>query len=602
MSYPQIIDYNEAVQAPQHAFTDPQLRLGTVRTSAMGLPLALSGGFALTYQVDAGSRRFAVRCFHREVPTIEGRYGAISSALQRLSAPYFVDFHFQPAGIQIRGGRYPIVKMDWIEGATLGGYLDRHASDRAAMSALRRRFAELAAYLESTGIAHGDLQNANIIVDQTKLRLIDYDGMFVPGMAQGNGMEAGHKHFQHPSRTATHFGPAMDRFSFIAIDLSLAVLEAAPNLHGKYREGGEAIVFKANDYADPASSEIFRILAEVPAVSRQAARFAAVCEADISQTPSLEDFRAGRNLPASPARSRDGRRAGAAYIGAYTTVDAADYENTLRQVGNRVELVGQVVSVKPGVVQHGRNKGKPYVFINFGDWRTRSVKLTIWSEVLSTLAAMPDKTWEGTWVSATGLIDQPYKGGSRGRPYTSVGTTILDQSQIVCLSEEQALFRLGMSKRESPRTARLDDGAHARDGHGHPDKGIRSNRDALSKPALVAPSPQLSPRPIAPPQPTVPARPQAAAATRNQKLLEQLNRSNMPSAAMPPRPASPSSSGLAPPRNTTSPPSSRPMLPSAPSRSATSSAPGPSFQPPTSTAFGVAAISIWRGLAGLFRR
>lgn len=604
-SYPQIIDYNEAVQAPRHAFTDPQLRLGRVRTSPMGLPLALSGGFALTYQVEAGSRRFAVRCFHRQVPTIERRYRAISSALRGLSASCFVAFDFQPEGIQIRGGHYPIVKMDWVEGDTLGAHLDRHASDRAAVAALRQRFAGLAAYLEGVGVAHGDLQNANVIVDRSGgLRLIDYDGVFVPGMARGNGTEVGHKHFQHPGRTAAHFGPAMDRFSFIAIDLSLAVLEAAPGLHGKHREGGEAIVFKANDYADPSSSEIFRTLAEIPAVSRQAARFAAVCQADISRVPSLEDFRAGRNLPALSARSRDGRAVGAtAYIGAYTTVDAADYEAALRQVGNRVELVGRVVSIKSGIGKYGRGQGKPYLFINFGDWRTRSVKLTIWSEGLSALAAMPDKTWVGTWVSAVGLIEQPYEGNWQGRPYTNVGPTILDQGQIVRLSEEEALFRLGRGRREPPRTAEAGDGAPARAGRGHPDTGVRSNREALSKLAPVAaPSPRPSPRPMAP------ARPQAGTPqTRNQKLLAQLNKPNVPPSPAPPpplryaaHPTQPVPPRPAPPHGTTPPPSHRPTPPQ-PIGLVTPPVPGPSFQPSASTAFDVAA-SIWRGFAALFRR
>ncbi len=53
---------------------------------------------------------------------------------------------------------------------------------------------------------------------------------------------------------------------------------------------------------------------------------------------------------------------------------------------------------------------------------------------------------------------------------------------------------------------------------------IRSNRDALSTLPSVAPSLR------SPPRPTASARPQAAAPTRNQKLLEQLN---MPSAAVP---------------------------------------------------------------------
>ena len=38
--YPQIVEYNEAVQHPATAFRDPELRQGKVRVNALGLPAA----------------------------------------------------------------------------------------------------------------------------------------------------------------------------------------------------------------------------------------------------------------------------------------------------------------------------------------------------------------------------------------------------------------------------------------------------------------------------------------------------------------------------------------------------------------------------------
>src|SRR5262245_20630898 len=116
MSYPQAIDYHEAVQDPANAFFDPALRAGSVGVTPLGLPLALSGGFALTYTVRSGSRKFAVRCFHREVPEAQQRYAMVSTKLESLCSPYFVNFDFQVHGIRIRGKPYPVVKMDWVEG------------------------------------------------------------------------------------------------------------------------------------------------------------------------------------------------------------------------------------------------------------------------------------------------------------------------------------------------------------------------------------------------------------------------------------------------------------------------------------------------------
>jgi hypothetical protein len=242
VSYPQIIDYNEAVQSPRISFTDPDLRAGSVAETALGLPLALSGGFALTYTVQSGTKKYAVRCFHREVPEAQARYAAISKKLGTLPARHFVRFDFQSSGIRIRGKTYPIVKMDWADGETLGVHLERVTSNAASVKALRQDFGELSYFLERNGIAHGDIQNENVMVGSGGLRLIDYDGMYVSGMEEGKGSEIGQRNFQHPERTTRQFGPLMDRFSFIVMDVSLEAIAADSSLHRRFREGSARVV------------------------------------------------------------------------------------------------------------------------------------------------------------------------------------------------------------------------------------------------------------------------------------------------------------------------------------------------------------------------
>src|SRR5262249_55382248 len=127
-------------------------------------------------------------------------------------------------------------------------------------------------------------------------------GMFVPALPKGTGSEMGHRHFQHPERRASDFGPTMDRFSFIAVDLSLQALLADKALYKKFRDGGETIIFKANDFADPQNSEIFRLLISEPKLKDHARNFAAVCEADLDDVPTLADFLAGENIPVVRAR------------------------------------------------------------------------------------------------------------------------------------------------------------------------------------------------------------------------------------------------------------------------------------------------------------
>src|SRR5215831_4034436 len=299
MAYPQIVEYHEAVQHPSQAFIDPELKQGSVAENNLGLPLVMSGGFALTYAVTTPRRKCAVRCFHREIPAIQQKYDAISKKLRSLTNGCFVDFDFQQSGISVRQRVFPIVRMDWVEGDTLGVWLDKHFDDRRALEKARSDFAAIARLLEREGIAHGDIQNGNVMVTNSDIKLIGYDGMFVPGMRPGQGSETGHKHFQHPDRRVSDFGPSMDRFSFIALDLSLRAVIADKSLYPKFREGGETIIFRANDFADPEHSEIFRRLAAMPKLKDRARNFAAICEAPLAAVPTLDDFLAGRNIPAA---------------------------------------------------------------------------------------------------------------------------------------------------------------------------------------------------------------------------------------------------------------------------------------------------------------
>lgn len=87
MNYPSLEKYNEALQAPARAIQDPQLRAGQLRTTGLGLPLALCGGFALTYTVDTGGKRFALRCFHKNPTIWNGAIRRLHSDSSNLRVP-----------------------------------------------------------------------------------------------------------------------------------------------------------------------------------------------------------------------------------------------------------------------------------------------------------------------------------------------------------------------------------------------------------------------------------------------------------------------------------------------------------------------------------
>ena len=458
MSYPQITDYQEAVQHPAQAFIDPDLKQGAVAENNLGLPLVMSGGFALTYAVTTPRRKCAVRCFHREIPAIQQKYDATSKKLRSLAIGCFVDFDFQQSGISVRQRVFPIVRMDWVEGDTLGIWLDKNFNNPRALEKARADFAAIARFLEREGIAHGDIQNGNVMVANGDIKLIDYDGMFVPGMHPGNGSETGHRHFQHPGRRVSNFGPGMDRFSFIALDLSLRALVEDKSLYSKFREGGETIIFKANDFADPQNSEIFRRLLAMPKLKGQARSFAAICEASLAAVPTLDEFLSGRNIPAAKtpinATLTPATKPAAAYIPAYPVVDALNFSAALQRVGDRVELIGRIVEIKPGSRKQGKGPNKRYVFINFGSWSGNIVKISIWSDGLARLKEQPSAAWVGRWVSVTGLMDV-----HETKRYRHLSITVQEEGQIQWLDEAQAGFRLASIVMAPPPRDRVSTGA-----------------------------------------------------------------------------------------------------------------------------------------------
>ena len=298
--YPGIAEYNQSAQNPATAFTDPELAGGSLATSGLGLPIVLGGGFALTYTVSSKAQKFAVRCFHRYVPDLKQRYAQISDAISGLRSKHFVAFEYQRQGVRVRSQLYPVVKMAWAEGPTLGAFIEDNYDDAAAMRALLSSFHELACFLADRGIAHGDLENGNMVVRNGSLTLIDYDGMYVPEMPLGNGNELGHTHFQHPGRTADHFGPRIDDFSFIMIDLSLDAIAHDPTLYERYCSG-DNILFQRADYENPKKSPLFQELRKMRPLARKADDFAKICKRPIKKVPSLEAFLARHGKPGRAA-------------------------------------------------------------------------------------------------------------------------------------------------------------------------------------------------------------------------------------------------------------------------------------------------------------
>jgi hypothetical protein len=154
--------------------------------------------------------------------------------------------------------------MQWIEGDSLVAYIEKNLSSPKALRELAGAWAQMLTDLHQAKIAHGDLQHGNVLVVQGKLRLVDYDGMYVPALNGSRGIELGHRNYQHPKRTELDFGPHLDNFSAWLIYVSLVALAAQPALWEQLKGGDECLLFRKPDFDAPERSAAFRLLKGLP--------------------------------------------------------------------------------------------------------------------------------------------------------------------------------------------------------------------------------------------------------------------------------------------------------------------------------------------------
>nr|MBP9593515.1 hypothetical protein [Steroidobacteraceae bacterium] len=353
--------------------------------------------------------------------------------------------------ITTESGSYPIVRMEWAEGPNLAGFVADYRHDVNALQQLRVSLRRLARHLRDNGIAHGDMQPTNLVVhDATHLTLIDYDGMFVPELGPLHSAELGQRNFQHPGRRSWHFDESLDAFSFAVIDFALDALCKRPDLWDLTSSGEDAFVLRAADFADPANSPLFSLLGRVPGLEQRTRHLAAICVSPFDRIPSFEDFLAGHDIPEVVVRLSGNasialRRP---YVSAYRIVDAADFARCCAHVGDRVEMIGRILHVAKS---HPPRDGSTYVRVEFGEREHDMACLKIWPGAEPALPAVPDDSWVGQWVSATGLIEPVYSGHSGAQRQKDVSISITTPSQVQRLTPEEALHRLhGHTGRAGP--------------------------------------------------------------------------------------------------------------------------------------------------------
>jgi hypothetical protein len=300
-SWPQATHYNAAIQHPQDCFADAELRQGSaVGDPFLGLPRPYAGNFADVYQVVCPTgQSWAVKCFTREVPDLRQRYQAISEHLERQKRPFTVEFRYLEEGIRVRGEWAPILKMRWVEGFTLNEFVRQQAGNAGVLERMARMWVRLAEEMRDAGLAHGDLQHGNVLMvpgrkdNSLALRLIDYDGMFVPALAGNPPGEVGHPDYQHPQRLQSGgYDPGIDRFSLLVVYTALRALARDGPARWERYDNGDNLLFRKIDFSEPQKSKLMRELLQQPdeEVRILAARLVLAAQGPLEGVPFLPEL------------------------------------------------------------------------------------------------------------------------------------------------------------------------------------------------------------------------------------------------------------------------------------------------------------------------
>jgi hypothetical protein len=271
-SWPSQSDYKDALQNPDTAFRDPDLKVSQAERSPMGVPRARSGAFASVYKMTRGSRAVALKLFNFPNEDRASRYRAVSDYLKKLGARKpgsMVGFEYHPEGIRVGKWWYPTLTMEWVKGKSLGEWvreaMERNVPDVAAVKSMAEAWVQLVVDIQTATIAHGDLQHDNIMVVGTTPQLVDYDGMCVPELAPTDPkkrleqLEFGKPAYQHPKRPSEKLGLHLDHFAAWIILIALRAIVAEPGLYSRFvvKTENENLLFTPPDMATPAISKLW---------------------------------------------------------------------------------------------------------------------------------------------------------------------------------------------------------------------------------------------------------------------------------------------------------------------------------------------------------
>ena len=300
MPWPRTADYVAALQNPQECFEIEGLANGRVATSADGSPRFLEGDSACVFRLEASDSVVAVRCFTKQVTDQQERYNALEEHISGFAPEVMLDLVYAEQGIKVGREWYPTVIMEWAEGETLDKFVADNLNRPDILSGLADNWRQLDRVLRTLRIAHNNLEHSNIVVvEGGELRLVDYDNVYLPINEGEESPSIGHRHYQHPTRSAQHYNEESDNFPSLVIYLSLIALAADPALWDQFHTTDNLILTR-QDFLNPGRSRCLQALGESPdpAVVALADRLDSYVLKPVGDVPGLESLLSDIPAPA----------------------------------------------------------------------------------------------------------------------------------------------------------------------------------------------------------------------------------------------------------------------------------------------------------------
>lgn len=271
--FPTLSQYNRTIQ--QQGSTAFRTLTNLFFIPARTLPIKIysfgSGSFAVVFKALENNKEVAIRCFIGIDNDYVESYRKIDNYLKNINESWKINIQFLDNEIMVDGKYYPVLKMDWVDGKLLNKYIDTNIYDKNKLCKLQSQFVNISRNLEKNKIAHGDIQESNIIIRENNglpiVKLIDYDGMFIPDFKGKKQTERGRSEYQHPNRSTFEFNEKIDRFSFWVILCTLEALKFDTTLWKEIMQGGfntlSNMLFAASDFSNPKQSKLFERLSNL---------------------------------------------------------------------------------------------------------------------------------------------------------------------------------------------------------------------------------------------------------------------------------------------------------------------------------------------------